>query len=202
MRSKEKRSPALRSFLRGHNIMKINKKEIPNDIAILTAAIILLVSFIGSVFIYMPFRGSAKKVESGISIERNRNVLIAKTRVLREHLNAYLERMPKSSESSWLLEEVSNIASKERIEVSSIKAGSPEKIGHYTKLYVLLEVYSTYHQLGKFLSKIESQEKFFKVETLNMKRLDFDENFERLAKKYKAFDVKANIIIATLVLKE
>ncbi len=60
---------------------------------------------------------------------------------------------------------------------------------------------STYHQLGKFISRIESSEKFLRVELIEIKRLDLDENFDKNATELRSFDVKSRIIISTIVLK-
>jgi len=66
----------------------------------------------------------------------------------------------------------------------------------------MVDVTSTYSQLARFIAEIESSEIFLKVESVNMKRIDLDEKFEKDLGKFKAFDVKANIVISTVASKE
>jgi Tfp pilus assembly protein PilO len=94
------------------------------------------------------------------------------------------------------------MASKERIDVASIKPGNPEDYGLYTKLFVIVDMVSNYSQLGKFIAGVESSEKFLKIESVNIKRMDLDEKFEKASSKFRAFDVNANIVISTVVPKE
>lgn len=180
---------------------KIEKKKINKNI-IASAVIIVATLFAGAVFIYAPFVNKAKNLRSNILQERDRNILIGKIRALDKHLNIYGKRIPDGRGVSWLLSEVSDMAAKEKIELPSIKPGLPEDRGGYTKLYVILDTLSTYHQLGKFISRIESSEKFLRVESIDIKRLDMNEGFDKEESKYKAFDVKGHIVVSTIVLKE
>lgn len=180
---------------------KTEKKKIDKKI-ITSAAIIIVTLFIGAVFIYVPFVNKNKSLRSNILQERDRNVLIGKIRALGKHLTVYSKRMPDSRDVSWLLSEISDMASKEKIEVSYIKPGAPEDRGAYTKLYVILDTVSTYQQFGKFISRIESSEKFLRVESVNIKRLDLNEGFNEESAKFKAFDVKGHIVVSTIALKE
>ncbi len=181
--------------------MKIDIKNIPNNIIIAFVAIIVVAVFIGIAFIYIPFNSNTKEVRSKISAEKNKNALIGRINSLERRLDFYKKRTLDAKDSSWMLGEISRIVKEEGIEVSSIEKTPLEEKDLYTKLGVALDVYATYHKLGKFLSKVESEEKFFRVESLNMKRIDADEDFSNLKEKFKPFDVKANIIISTVVLK-
>lgn len=184
--------------------MKTKKRETktPNKLVILNAAVIMLVLVIGVIFIYMPFTDKNKSLRADILKERDKNVLIGRIRALSKYLKVYDKRIPEAGGVSWLLGEVSNMASKEHIEISSIKPGSSEDYGVYTKLFVMVDIVSAYDQLGKFIASVESSEKFLKVEGINIKRMDLDEKFEKGSGKFKAFDVKANIVISTIVAKE
>lgn len=179
---------------------KIEKKTW-NKLVIVNVAIVVLVSVIGAMFIYIPFANKNKSLRTNILRERDKNILIGKIKALNKYLKVYDNRLPEGGSVSWLLGEISNMASKEHIEVSS-KQGNPEDYGSYTKLFVIVDAVSTYSQLGRFIAEIESSEKFLKVESVNVKRMDLDEKFEKGSGKFKAFDVKANIVISTIVSKE
>lgn len=180
---------------------KPETKKISNTI-ILTAGVVVVTLFIGVIFIFIPFLSKSKAFRAEILNERDRNVLIGTVRALGKHLKVYEKRLPEGRGVSWLLSQVSDMASGENIEIASIKPGTPEKRGLYTKLYVEMDITSTYHQLGMFISKIESSEKFLRVERINAKRLDVDTDFQEGDPRVNAFDAKSHIIISMVVLKE
>jgi Tfp pilus assembly protein PilO len=184
--------------------MKTKKidKRIWNKPALINVVIAVLVVTVGFTFIYLPFTNKNKALRVDILKERDKNILIGKIRAMSKHIKIYDKRVPEGMGVSWLLGEISSKASKEQIEVSSIKPGNPEDYGLYTKLFVIVDMASTYNQLGRFIAEIESSEKFLKVESINIKRMDLDDKFEEKSGKFKAFDVKANIIISTIVSKE
>jgi Tfp pilus assembly protein PilO len=184
--------------------MKTKKTEnkLWNKLIIVNTLIVALVLVIGVMFIYMPFTNKNKTLRADILRERDKNVVIGKIKALGKHLKVYNKRVPEGVGVSWLLGEISDIASKEHIEVSSIKPGNPEDYGLYTKLLVIVDMSSAYNQLGRFIAGIESSEKFLKVESVNMKRMDLDDKFEQGSGKFRAFDVKTNIVISTIVSKE
>ena len=179
---------------------KIEVKKI-NKVVILHAIVIIVTFAIGFLFIYRPFLNKNKTLRVQILQERERNILVGKIRALGKHLKVYEDMLPEQKNVSWLLARISDMASKENIEITSIKPGDLEDRGLHTKLYVALDTISTYHQLGKFISRIESSEKFLRVELIEIKRLDLDENFDKNATELRSFDVKSRIIISTIVLK-
>jgi len=181
---------------------KKSDSQIGNKFIIVSAIIIALVLAIGITFIYMPLVNKSKSLRADILSERDKNILIGRIRALTKYIKVYDNRIPDAGSISWLLSEISDIASKEHIEISSIKPGTPEGYGLYTKLAVIVDTASTYNQLGRFIAKIESSEKFLKVESADIKRMDIDEKFEKDSAKFKAFDIKANIVISTIVPKD
>ena len=182
---------------------KVSVKK-PNNIIILTSILIVGTLAIGAVFIYMPFLNKSKYLRDEILRERERNILTGKIRGLGKHLKIYEERVPNGRSVSWLLNDVSEMATKEYVDISSIKPGAPEDRGQYTKLYVVMDIICTYHQLGRFVSRVESSEKFLRIESVDMKRLDTEDDYKDKDKKqeFEPFDVKATIVISTIVLKE
>jgi Pilus assembly protein, PilO. len=180
---------------------KKTEKKTWNKLIIINAVIVALVLVIGIMFIYKPFTDKNKSTRADILIERDKNILIGKIKALSKYLKVYDKSVPKDEGVSWLLGKVSGMASEERVEVPSIKPGNPEDYGLYTKLFVIVDVACTYNQLGRFIADIELSEKFLKIESINIKRMDLDDKFEKDSGKFKAFDVKANIIISTIVPK-
>lgn len=182
--------------------MKKGSLKKPNNIIILTSLLIVMTLVIGAVFIYMPFLNKSRYLRDEILRERERNLLTGKIRALGKHLKIYRQRVPNGRSVSWLLNEVSDMATKEYAEISSIKPGAPEDRGQYTKLYVVMDIICSYHQLGRFVSRVESSDKFLRIESVNMKRLDQEEDYKDKKQEFEPFDIKATIVISTIVLKE
>ncbi|OIO32841.1 MAG: hypothetical protein AUJ70_04740 [Candidatus Omnitrophica bacterium CG1_02_40_15] len=179
-----------------------SERQRGDKLIIVSAIIIVSVLATGAIFIYVPFTHKNESLRADILKERDKNLLIGKIKALNKYIKIYDKKIPDAEGVSWLLSEISNRASKERIELASIKPGNPENYGLYTKLSVIVDMISTYNQLGKFIAGIESSEKFLKIESVNMKRMDIDEKFEKGSGKFKAFDIKTNIVISTIVSKE
>jgi len=184
--------------------MKMRKIENEkwNKIIIINSVIAALVLTVSITFIYKPFADKSKAIRADILKERDKNILIGKIKGLSKHIKIYDKRIPDAESVSWLLSIVSNMASKEFIKISSITPGESEDFGLYTKLSVVVDMTVTCNQFGKFISAIESSEKFLKIESVNMKRLDFEEKTEKDFGKFKAFDIRANVVISTIVRKE
>ncbi|MFH1853981.1 MAG: type 4a pilus biogenesis protein PilO [Candidatus Omnitrophota bacterium] len=183
--------------------MKKSVKPQPNKIIIISALMIIATLFIGFAFIFMPFMKKSKALRSEILDARDKTVLIGRINAFDKHLKAYEKRMPTEGRGvSWLLSEVLDMAAKEQIEVSSIKPGTPEDRDLYVKLYVVMDTISTYDQLGRFISRVESHKKFLRIEQITVKRCDIDKDFDKNTSKFNPFDVKANIVINTVVFKD
>lgn len=173
-----------------------------NKITVLSIAVIVATLVIGGGFIYKPFLNKNKSLRAEILYARDKNILVGKIKAMGKHMDVYEERIPKNRDVSWLLGELSNLASKEHIYISSIKPGDTKDKGLYIKYNVILKTVSTYHQLGRFISEIESYEKFLRVDYIDIKRADIDRDFDKDMAKFKPFDVNAHIVISMIVLKE
>lgn len=183
--------------------MKKTALKKPNKTVISSAIIIIVTLLVGALFIYRPFLSKKTSLRASILYERDRNVLAGRIRALGKHLKVYEKRIPEQGRGvSWLLGKVSEMATEEDIEISSIKPGAPEDRDLCTKLYVVLDTVSTYDNLGRFISSIESDKKFLRVESIDIKRLDLDEGFDKETSSFKSFDAKAHIVITTVVFKE
>lgn len=180
---------------------KLDMKK-PNSIMILSAAVGTITLVIGITFIYMPFLNKNRSLRAEILKERDKNVLIGTIRALNKYAKVYNKIMPQGRGVSWLLKEVSTMAAKEQIEITSVKPGAPSDRGLYTDIYIVMETISTHDQLGKFISSIEASEKFLKIESIEIRRLDADGQSAADMKKFESFDVKARIVISTVVFKE
>jgi Tfp pilus assembly protein PilO len=183
--------------------MKKKKAPRPNNIVIVSILIGVVTVSIGIAGIYVPFSRKTRELREETLREREKNVLMGRIRALDKHIAVYNKRVPDPERGiSWLLSEVSNMAAAEHIEISYMKPGVPEDKGLYTRLYIVMDTLSSYGQLGRFIARVESHEKFFRIEDLTIKRCDSKEGFDRQTSKFKPFDVTAHIVISTATFKE
>ena len=181
---------------------KAKDKKKPDKIVILSAIVGVVTLAIGVIFIYMPFSSKSKSLKVEVLHEKNRNLVIGKIRAIGKHMKVYNKRVPKNRGITWLLNKVSEMAKEQQIEVVSVKPGSPEGMAMYTKLYVTMDTYSSYDQLGKFISVVESSEQFLRVEDIKMQRLDVEEGFDKETSSFKPSDIKGYIVISAVILNE
>ena len=80
----------------------------------------------------------------------------------------YERRLPNAKEVPKLLMELRRAAEEEDVQLEALKAGDPENRGMYTTVPFEVEVKSGYHQLGKFVNRLESGERFLAIEHLGI----------------------------------
>lgn len=133
----------------------------------------------------------AKNKEFGIIKEKFKSgqALITNEAVLRrQHENfvkqaGYLEkRLPGQDQVSSLLEDFSNVAEASGVKILRIKPlEEPVPISKqkpvnnaYSEFPILIEARAGYHQLGVFINKLETMDRFIKVTDLDMAGTDKD----------------------------
>lgn len=83
------------------------------------------------------------------------------------------KRFPQNLETEWLLREISRLAEEAHLQLTTILPTSPKKVlgvEEVMTLSVALEFTASYHQLGKFLSILESAPVFIRVDELILAR--------------------------------
>ena len=74
-----------------------------------------------------------------------------------------------SPDTEWLIRQVTTLAQKTGVEVSSIVPQAPNPIQDFTQLAVTLQLVTSYHELGKLLSEVESLPVLVRVEQLEVR---------------------------------
>ncbi len=148
----------------------------------------------------------AKNKEFGIIKEKVKSgeVLIAnETAVRRQHENfvkqaGYLEkRLPSHDQVSSLLEDFSNVAESSGVKILRIKPlEEPAPLSKqkpvnnaYAEFPILIEARAGYHQLGAFINKLETMDRFIRVTDLDVAGTD---------KNPRHHDIKIRIITYVL----
>ncbi|MCP4649320.1 MAG: type 4a pilus biogenesis protein PilO [PVC group bacterium] len=139
-------------------------KEIKNTLAI-GVTIFVVVLFFGGRFIY---KRSLKKL-IGYKKQRSRVELENKVGKKLAELQKIRENMPIIKESAHFLSEVAKVAGALNMNMVSISAQPVERRKDMVKFSVQMELDTTYHQLGAFISKIEGGDLFVNVDALDIR---------------------------------
>jgi len=101
-------------------------------------------------------------------IARIKDKLIQEINTLRESIDYYERRIPSEKAISWLLIELSRVARETGIKYLSITPQPEEKKESYIKVPIRIEIQCGYHNLGKFLTKIENSQRFMSVDNIGI----------------------------------
>jgi len=78
------------------------------------------------------------------------------------------QHLAPKAEPEWLLQEVGRLAKEVGIEVVSLSPQASRKSGELSAFSVSLQCRASYHQLGRFLSRIEHHNPFIRVDELSV----------------------------------
>ena len=81
---------------------------------------------------------------------------------------SYKARFAKSGDVSWLVETLGRISKKTNVRLDSISSPEILRVGRYEKISLRLNAVCGYHELGDFVSQIESDEKLIKVSEVTL----------------------------------
>ncbi|MBI4845351.1 MAG: type 4a pilus biogenesis protein PilO [Candidatus Omnitrophica bacterium] len=170
------------------------KKIIPREIQqslILAIAIFVFLLFWGGKFIYGKSIVRLKKY----SDERKRLKLENEVGNKLNQLIKIREEMKVVTESSRFLSEVAKLAGQMNMKLSSIAALPADKRKELVSLGVSLELDTTYHELGLFISKVESSDLFMSVQKMEIVSNLQKENAEKPR-------IIAKLVLNTLTLND
>jgi len=135
---------------------------------IVCAAMFIITIIIGYNYIYKPQieRIDDKKAQLEKEIEKNK--IAYEIHGLQREINEYVKYFPKASDATWLVSQVTNKVKKSRIELLSVKPEDVKRFKNYDIMSVKLQIRSTYHNLGDFISKMESSKDFMRVNSVKI----------------------------------
>lgn len=103
--------------------------------------------------------------------EEKKNVVLTDIRQLEKKIKGYKDFV-NSKDISVAMNIISEIAQNFSINVISIRPGIEQERPLYTRHFLNLKLEATnYHDIGKFISKLESRSELYSVETLKITRL-------------------------------
>ncbi len=137
--------------------------------SLLSGAIILaLTGLLSYHTVYMRVRKELRAIQTQEAQGQETQALRIKLADTLEQVERLRKRLPQTPETERLIHEVSTLANKAGIQLTGIDPQDPKPLQELTHLSVTLQFVSSYHQLGAFLSTLESSPFFLKVEDLQI----------------------------------
>jgi len=143
------------------------------NLLISTAVILLLSAFIGANFIYEPKVRQLKNLERILAEEKELGSLLDEIATAEKRIGNYETRlMEKGKEEAELLDRVRDIANEAAVPVISITPSGQRQGGRKGNepqfISVRILFGGSYHQLGRFIARVESSEKFMRIESIRL----------------------------------
>ena len=138
-------------------------KEI-QQVLMIGLLIFATVLFLGGKVIYK------QSIKQLIELKKEREQVALENKVgkVLSELQQIREKQRVIKESSQFLSEIAKFSAMLNMKMVSISAGTIEKRSAYVKIPINLELDTTYHQLGSFISKLENEELFINIEKLDI----------------------------------
>lgn len=187
------------------NLGKMNLADLGKRKDILVViGVILLTVIIGNNFIYQVQKRKMSYLEGEIKEEEAKNRLVEEIVLSDKRISFYKKRLPLQRDVSWLMRRISQLAKDARIEVVSLKPKELDRQEGYIRIPLEIKVRCSYHELGEFLSNIESSAKFIKLDSLHLTTWRSEEARRGIEIGVKNRDKSptASLVISTIYLEK
>lgn len=139
--------------------------------AVVSAVLVLaLAGSLGYYQIHQPTQQKLGELKDQVSLERETQALKESILGGVEEIDQIRRRLPSKPETEWLLRAVGDIAQVEGIQLASIAPEAPQRLQDVARLSVNLRFFTSYHQLGRFISALENSPHFLWIETMEVAR--------------------------------
>jgi type IV pilus assembly protein PilO len=109
-----------------------------------------------------------EELDNAKAVAELRPVLEKQIQEMGDKLAYYERRLPDEKEVPRLLVELRRAVEEEGVQLEALKAGDPENRGTYTTVPFDVEIVGGYHEMGKFVNRLESGERFLAVDDLSV----------------------------------
>lgn len=145
--------------------MNLNSLTKRKDILVAIGAICL--GIVVALNIHKSQLAKIASIQENIKEEKEKNDLIVVLNKLDNKFNIYKERL-KKQDSSFIVDRVTEFGRQNQIRVSALNPGNAQEQDIFVKVPLNISFEGTYHQLGNFISLIESSADFLMVESLSI----------------------------------
>ena len=133
----------------------------------ISGTIVLAVTIFFGYKIFLSDAREAQGVREQIEQELERGDRLTQLEAAFGVVESYREVLSPEREGVWLIRTVGKLAQEAGVHLSAVNPRRPRHFGEFTQLSVSLRLTASYHQLGHFISRIESAEHFLRVEQLD-----------------------------------
>lgn len=137
--------------------------------ALVSGIIVLaLFAYFGYHMAYVRPREAVAQVQHELTEAREQHELQTLVVTALQVLEAQRARFAERPDSDWLLQEVSRLTKSAGVDVQAVNPFAAQARGDMTVLRVSVEFSATYHELGRFLSRVESHPRFLQVDDVQL----------------------------------
>jgi len=136
--------------------------------ALIILGTLCLVLFIGIGFIHRPAKGKIALLNKQIKDEEALNALTKSIEDAHRSLTEYRLRRGDNGEVGWLISQATKIARQEGVKILSIEPQNPIINDNFKLVSCKINTESDYDETGAFVSAIESQKEFIRIEKVGM----------------------------------
>ena len=120
--------------------------------------------------IYVQHQQRLRAIQEELQVQQETEALREKLASSIQELERLRKRLPPEPEPEWLVGQVAKLAEQTGIKLTSIVPENPRQFDEFTHLSVSLQFTTSYHQLGAFISTLESSPSFVRVDQLDLSR--------------------------------
>ena len=120
---------------------------------------------------YGIYRPQRARLQAALAdqVEEQQKTAVQRDIAAREALlRSYRERLPKTADTDWLIAQSALIAGKTGMPLTTVTPAQPIAEQGYTRLAITVESAATYHELGRFVSALESAQPFIRVDDVKV----------------------------------
>lgn len=137
---------------------------------------VVLGAFFGFTRVHQPTEQRLNQLARQLAEEQESQQVRVEIAKLVGEVEQFRKRLAPEPEAVWLVREVGRLAEEAHVQLSSIAPQPPRPVQEFTRLVVAIQFDSSYHDLGQFLSVIESSNSFIRVDELAVSRQTRDQD--------------------------
>ena len=131
---------------------------------------VALVFVIGYHVLYAGQRKHVALIQSQILQEQADEQALTDVAGLLGQLETYRKRLAPEPDPAWLVRQVVALSQDAGVQLAEITQDTPEPFQDFTRLTIRLQFNASYHQVGRFLDRLEHAPAFIRVDRLEVLR--------------------------------
>lgn len=172
-RQKEKLALLTRRRKRKLVPLTLGRKEIA-ILAIIFLLVISLLSYLTASRVNSLRNISRELAKESVTLTEVRRVIGSREKYeedinrLEGQVKSYEDKLPEKKEVPQLFRQLDKVASESQIKFVSVEEGLPEEGKQYRRYYWKLQLVGGYHELGRFINKLENLDRFIRVDNIQI----------------------------------